>query len=237
MRRPLLIILALALGCAFLAAPAIAKNVQELGRPKGEFAFPPPDCPDNCQAVAQVTGFQVQLGDAHNPFRARRSGYVTAFTIRLSKPNADQISFFKTTYCQGHDPCDGTPRVRLAIVRSLHHAHEYKLLKQTQAFSMEPYLGSTPTIALRQPFRVKKEDIVAITVPTWLPAFSHNQSSDQAWRSSHSEDECVASLPPTAAQEEEGTKKAYECFYRTARLLYSATFVGDPKPTNVAATR
>jgi hypothetical protein len=230
MRRPLLIIPALALACWVLAAPALAKNTQELGRPKGEFSFPPPDCPENCQAVAQVTGFQVQLGDAHNPFRARRSGYVTTFTIRLSKPNDDQVSFFKTTY-------GDTPKIRLAIVRSLHHAHEYKLLKQTQAFAMEPYFGSTPTIALRQPFRVKKDDIVAITVPTWLPAFSHNQSSDQAWRSSHSEDECVASLPPSAAQEEEGTKKAYECFYRTARLLYSATFIGDPKPTNVAANR
>jgi hypothetical protein len=215
---------------ALLAAPALAKNTQELGRPKGEFAFPPPDCPENCQAVAQVTGFQVQLGDAHNPFRARRSGYITAFTVRLSKPSDDQVSFFKTTY-------GDKSSVRLAIVRSLHHAHEYKLLKQTQAFAMEPYFGSTPTIALRQPFRVKKDDIVAITVPTWLPAFSHNQSTDQAWRSSHSEDECTASLPPTAAQEEEGTTKAYDCFYRTARLLYSATFIGDPKPTNVTAHR
>lgn len=216
--------------CAVLAAPAFAKNTQEFGRPKGEFSFPPPDCPENCQAVAQVTGFQVQLGDAHNPMRARRSGYITAFTIRLSKPNADQVSFFKSTY-------GDTPKVRLAVVRSEHHNHEYRLLKQTQAFAMEPYFGSTPTIALRQPFRVKKEDIVAITVPTWLPAFSHNQSTDQAWRSSHSEDECTASLPPSAAQEEEGTKKVYGCFYRTARLLYSATFVGDPKVTNVAAKR
>jgi hypothetical protein len=230
MKRAPVIILMCVLACAVLVAPALAKNTQELGRPGGGFSFPPPDCPEDCQAVAQVTGFQVQLGDAHNPFRLRRSGYVTAFTIRLSKPNDDQVSFFKTTY-------GDTPRVRLAVVRSLHHAHEYKLIKQTQAFPMEPYFGSTPTIALRQPFRVKKDDIIAITVPTWLPAFSHNQATDQAWRSSHSEDECVATLPPTAAQEEEGTKKAYECFYRTARLLYSATFVGDPKPTNVATTR
>jgi hypothetical protein len=230
MQRARVIVLMCAVVCAILAAPAQGKNTQELGRPSGGFSFPPPDCPDNCQAIAQVTGFQVQLGDAHNPFRLRRSGYVTAFTLRLSKPNADQVSFFKTTY-------GDTPKVRLAIVRSLHHNHEYKLMKQTQAFPMEPYFGSIPTIALRQALRVKKDDIIAITVPTWLPAFSHNQSTDQAWRSSHSEDECVASLPPSAAQEEEGTKTAYECFYRTARLLYSATFIGDPKPTNVAATR
>ena len=230
MRRSLVIAVTCAVAFAVLAGPAVAKNTQEFGRPGGEFPFPPPDCPENCQAVAQVTGFQVQLGEAHNPLRARRSGYVTAFTIRLSKPSAEQVQYFKTTYGE-------KPQVRLAVVRSLHDNKQYRLIKQTQAFDMEAYFGSTPTIALRQPFRVKKEDIIAITVPTWMPAFAHNLSSDQAWRSSHSGDECVATLPPTAAHEEEGTKKTYGCFYRTARLLYSATFIGDPKPTNVTETR
>ena len=230
MRRSLVIALTCAVACAILAAPALAKNTQELGRPSGEFPFPPPDCPENCQAIAQLTGFQVQLGEAHTPFRVRRPGYITAFTIRLSKPDDDQVSYFRTTYGE-------KPRVRLAIVRSLHSKKQYRLIRQTQAFDLEPYFGSTPTIALRQPFRVKKEDIVALTVPTWLPAFVHNQSTDIAWRSSHSEDECTASLPPTAAHEEEGTKKTYGCFYRTARLLYSATFIGDPKPTNVTTKR
>ena len=216
--------------CLALAAPALAHNTQELGRPGGQFSFPPPDCPENCQAIAQVTGFQVQLGDAHNPFRIRRPGFVTAFTVRLSKPSADQVSFFKTTY-------GDTPEVRLAIVRSLHKNRRYKLIKQTQAFHVEPYFGSTPTIALRQPFRVHKEDIIAITVPTWIPAFAHNLPSDQAWRSSHSGDECTATNPPSAAHEQEGTSREYGCFYRTARLLYSATFVGDPKPTNPASKR
>ncbi|HKP92189.1 MAG TPA: hypothetical protein VJT75_19625 [Thermoleophilaceae bacterium] len=230
MRRTPLIVITCALACAVLAAPAVAKNTQELGRPSGEFPFPPPDCPENCQAVAQVTGFQVQLGEAHNPFRIRRPGYVTSFTIKLAKPDDEQIAYFKQTYGE-------KPTVRLAIVRSLHKDKQYKLMKQTQAFDLEQYFGSTPTIALRQPFRVKKEDIIAITVPTWMPAFAHNLSSDQAWRSSHSGDECVATLPPTAAHEEEGTKMTYGCFYRTARLLYSATFIGDPKPTNVTGTR
>lgn len=216
--------------CLMLAASAAAHNTQELGRPGGGFDFPPPDCPDNCQAVAQVTGFQVQLGDAHNPFRVRRSGYVTAFTIALAKPNAEETSFFQNTYGR-------TPEVRLAVVRSLHHNHEYKLIKQTQAFEVDKYFGSEPTFALRQPFRVHKEDIIALTVPTWLPAFAHNLSSDQAWRSSHSEDECTQTKPPAADQEKEGTSKDYGCFYRTARLLYSATFIGDPKPTNVTKGR
>ena len=216
--------------CAIPATPALAKNTQELGRPHGGFDFPPPDCPENCQALAQVSGFQSQLGDAHDPFRIRRSGYVTAFTIALSKPNADQLSFFKAKY-------GDTPSVRLSLIHPDEKKHDYKLLKQTQAFKMEPYFGSAPTIALRQPFRVRKKDIIAITVPTWLPAFAHNVASDQAWRSSHSGDECTASDPPTAAHEDEDSVKTYGCFYRTARLLYSATFIGDPPKVNVASTR
>ena len=216
--------------CALLIAPAQAKNTQELGRPGGGFSFPTPDCPENCQAIAQVTGFQVQLGDAKNPFMIRRPGFVNAFTIRLSKPNDDPIQFFKTTYGE-------KPQARLSILRSLKEKRKYKLIKQTQPFDLEPYFGSTPTIALRQPFRVHKGDVIALTVPTWLPAFAHNQSSDQAWRSSHSGDECTATNPPTAAHEKEGTTMVYGCFYRTARLLYSATFVGDPKPTNPATKR
>ncbi|MEA2389029.1 MAG: hypothetical protein QOG41_1802 [Thermoleophilaceae bacterium] len=231
MRRILLTALLCALAaCALLAAPALGKNTQELGRPGGGFPFPTPDCPENCQAIAQVTGFQVQLGENKNPFMIRRPGFVVSFTIRLSKPSTDQVSFFKTTYGQ-------TPQARLAIVRSLKKKREYKLIKQTQAFDLEPYFGSTPTIALRQPFRVHKGDIVALTVPTWLPAFAHNQSSDQAWRSSHSGDECTATNPPSAAHEKEGTVMTYGCFYRTARLLYSASFIGDPKPTNPATKR
>jgi hypothetical protein len=231
MRRMLTTALLCALAaCALLAVPAQGRNTQELGRPSGGFPFPPPDCPENCQAIAQVTGFQVQLGDHKNPFMIRRPGFVNAFTIRLSKPTDEQVSFFKTTY-------GDTPQARLSILRSLKEKRKYKLIKQTQPFDLQPYFGSTPTIALRQPFRVHKGDVIALTVPTWLPAFAHNLSSDQAWRSSHSGDECTATNPPSAAHEKEGTVMTYGCFYRTARLLYSATFVGDPQPTNPATKR
>src|SRR4051812_35735362 len=99
MRRMLTTPLVCALAAfALLAVPAQGKNTQELGRPSGGFPFPPPDCPENCQAIAQVTGFQVQLGDHKNPFMIRRPGFVNAFTIRLSKPTDEQVSFFKTTY-------------------------------------------------------------------------------------------------------------------------------------------
>jgi len=156
---------------------------------------------------------------------------VLAFTLRLAKPTTDQINFFKTTY-------GPKPTARLAVIRNVSQSKKtYRLLKLSQAFDMEPYFGSTQTFALHTPFRVHKDDIVALTVPTWLPAFSHNLPSDNAWRSSHSGSECTASAPPTAAHEKVGTTKVYGCFYRGARLLYSATFVPDPKITNTASAR
>jgi hypothetical protein len=215
--------------CAALATPAQAKNTQELGAPHG-LAFPAADCPTDCQAIAQVTGFNVRLNGVHNPMRIRRSGYIVAFTVKLSKPDANETTFFDAKY--------GSPSTaRLAIVRSEHHADQYKLINQTQAFKLTPYFGSTPTIALRKPFRVHKDDIVALTVPHWLPAFSHNLDNQEIWRASHVESDCAAADPPAAPHEQVDADKTYACDYKTARLLYTASFIGDPTPTNTAKIR
>jgi hypothetical protein len=239
MRRTPLTALACAIAaCCALAPPALARNVQEIGSPHG-LAFPKADCPTNeaqptdpmgCQVLAQLTGFNVRLNGVHNPMRLKRSGYIVAFTVELAKPNADQLTFFKGKF-------GSTPSARLAIVQSQHHENGYKLVAQTQSFELEPYLGSTPTIALRKPFRVHKDDIVALTVPTWLPAFVHNVGNEEIWRSSRQGDECTAADPPPDPHDALDTVKAYDCVYRGAKMLYSATFVGDPRPTNTAKSR
>lgn len=221
--------LACALAACALASPAAAKNTQELGAPHG-LAFPAADCPTDCQAIAQVTGFNVRVHGVHNPMRVKRSGYIVAFTVQLAKPSADQVAFFKTKY-------GPHSTARLAIVQSQHHNDEYKLVAQTQAFDLAPYFGSAPTIALRKPFRVHKDDIVALTVHDWLPGFAHNLSNEDIWRSSHEGADCTASNPPAAPHEQVSTTKVYGCVYKTARLLYSATFIGDPTPTNTAKRR
>jgi hypothetical protein len=212
--------------------------MQELGSPHG-LKFPKADCPQNaaqptdpqgCQAIAQLTGFNIRLNGVHNPMRVKRSGYVVAFTIELAKPTADQTAFFKNRY-------GAHPTARLAVVKSLHDQNKYKLLKESQAFDLEPYFGSTPTIALRTPFRVHKDDIVAITVPSWVPAFAHNLGDQEIWRSSHEQSDCAASNPSPAPHETLDSEKKYDCTYKGARLLYTATFIGDPKPTNIASKR
>ena len=56
-----------------------------------------PSCPGSpCLAVSRTTGFQVKVGNVHNPMGAPRDGSIVAWTITLGKPNATQIKFFNT---------------------------------------------------------------------------------------------------------------------------------------------
>jgi len=205
-----------------LAAPAGA-DVREIGV-FNDAPFPAASCPDNCQAVAQVSGYQVQIGQHKNPYKLKRAGKIVAFTIRLGQPNADQLSFFRTTF-------GGTSQARLSILKAAKTKQRHRLLRQSELFQLEPYFGSTPTFALEKPIPVVKGDVVALTVPTWAPAFAHGLANDNAWRSSHHDNECTAQTPPPAPQQTVGSLRIYGCFYRTARLLYSAHYVPDPKPT------
>ena len=134
------------------------------------------------------------------------------------------VNFFKGTY-------GSTPEARLSVLKSLKKGHQYKLSAQSDLFQLEPYFGSTPTFVLKAPLRMHTNEILGLTVPTWVPAFAHGLDNKQAWRSSHSGADCTATSPPPAAQQKLKSVAVYGCLYRTARLLYSATFVPDPTPT------
>ena len=79
--------------------------------------------------------------------------------------------------------------------------------------------------------KVDKRSVIALTVPTWIPAFAVNQPADTAWR--FSRENCDDAQEP-AAQQTLKSLRTYACFKRTARPVYSVTFVPDPKPTNEA---
>ena len=196
--------------------------MREVGLP-ADSPFPEASCPENCQAIGQVTGFQVQLGTNRNPFLLRRRGKIVAFTIRLGRPNADQIQFFTNLF-------GGRPQVRLALLKGSRRGRRYRLKAQSEVFNLAPYYGSSPTFALDRPLQVEPNYTVALTVPTWAPAFTVNLGADQAWRSSRARSDC-ADVSQPAAQQTVNSLRTYRCFYRTARLLYSATFIPDPRPT------
>jgi hypothetical protein len=208
-----------ALGALAAAAPASA-SVSEVG---GRLPKVPASCPDACQAIGKVSGFQAQVGTSMHPYTMRRPGKIVAFSITLGNPRADQIDFFNKLF-------GGPPQARLIILRQPRKSKKYLETGMSDTFELQDYLGSTPTFALKQPLTVKKGYIVAISVSTWAPAFSGTLGNDQVWRSSRDPAKCD-DVQQDAAQDVLGSQRTYGCLYRKARLLYTATFVPQPKKT------
>jgi hypothetical protein len=222
MRRTIPVLAAL---FALAAAAPAGAAIKELGFPS---PFPAASCPQDCQAIGQVTGYEVQIGATKNPVQVTRPGKIVAFRIALGKPDKQQTQFFNNLF-------GNVPQARLSIL-SLGRRHRLAtLVAQSEIFKLAPYFGSTPTFALAKPIPVGPRNVVALTVPTWAPAFAVNLGADQAWRSSRSSANCNDVQQPAAQQTLKSTR-SYSCFYRTARLLYSATYIPNPTPTNTAAT-
>jgi len=208
---------------AFVVAAPAGARVKEVGVDEAQ-ALQAPGCPkDNCQAIGQVTGYQSIVGKAKNPYTVKRNGRITAFTIALGKPTQKQTTFFSNLY-------GATPQARISILKIPKKGRDLRLTAQSEVFDLSPYLGSRPTFALERSLPVEKKSIVALTVPTWAPAFAVDLARNMQWRSSRTPGECN-DVRQASAQQTINSVRNYKCSYRTARLLYSATFVPDPKPT------
>jgi hypothetical protein len=225
MKRKLLLIV-IVTGALALPSGASARIV-ELGA-EGQPANP--SCPaDPCEAAVRVTGVQGRsAGGPKNPYYIRRDGWVVAFTVFLSQPNAEQIEFFNDSF--------GTPpAVQLAVLRrgdTRQTRLNYRLLAESETFAVDDYFGSSPTFVLEQPLRVRRSNWVGITVDTWAPMFANNLPRANWWRSSRERRNCD---PPRSlmqfAIEEPGEVGVFGCTYHGARLLYTATYIPDNRPT------
>jgi hypothetical protein len=209
---------AVAFGAIAAVAPA---RVSELGTTLDQQTAA---CPQDCQAIGQVSGFQIQVGTRKNPYRLRTYGKVVAFSIKLGAPNADQISFFNKLF-------GGPPQVMLTVLKPApKQKNKYILAGSSPLFDLENYFGSEPTFALPRPLSIKPGYVVGMTVPTWAPAFAVNLDDTMVWRSSRDPKACD-DVRQDAAQTVRGSTRTYGCVYKTARLLYTVTYIPDPKPT------
>ena len=214
-----------------------APNVMVLGAA----APATPSCPTSCQAVGKTTGFQNSITGAKTPFVVPVRGSLVAWSIKLGAPSAkpnpnndnqSDLDFFNKTF-------GGGPKARVSvlkpIMKQIKEGHPiYKLKSQSPVEDLTDFLGQTTTFTLDTPLRVKPNNIVALTVPTWAPAFAVNQSADTKWTASRKKGKCTNTEDILAGtpQEELGSERSYACGYTTARLLYSATVVADPtQPT------
>jgi hypothetical protein len=214
------LLVALALVVLPGAAGGAARKVTVLGATQ---STPAPSCPTSpCEAVGSVTGFQATAGAVRRPFQAPYDGKVVAWSITLSKPKSSQQQFFNDFY-------DAPPEARLAVIKQVPNKKppRYKLLRQSPTIVLSPYLGTTPIFALDRPLTVRKGNTVALTIPTWASAFAVGLADNSGWRASRKTGKCTRppDIKESRPQQRIGSDKQYACFYRTARLLYTATLV------------
>jgi hypothetical protein len=213
-------VLAMAAALWPVAAGGAAPQVAVLGQVD---PVPPAACPQSpCEAVGSVTGFQSQAGSVAKPFVAPFDGKMVAWSLTLSKPKASQQSFFNSFY--------GTPpEGRISVIRQVPDKSppRYQLLRHSPIVNLTPYLGSTVTFALDEPLSVKQGDVVALTIPTWAPAFAVGLTDSSGWRASRKTGKCTktSDIKESHPSQKIGADKQYGCFYKTARLLYTATLV------------
>jgi len=205
---------------AVALAPAAHAEIKEVG-PTGAAATGTPSCPTNCIAVTRTTGYQQSVGGTLGVFRVPADGRIVAWTVTLGAPGKKQVKFFDQNY-------GGEAQAGIAVLNMGTKARA-RLLAQSPVVKLTPYFGETVQFPLEQTLPAKKNDLIALTVPTWAPALAVGLPADTAWRASR-QSACKAqsTTQQQTAQVTIGELKQYKCKYTTARLTYSATLVTTP---------
>ena len=105
--------------------------------------------------------------------------------------------------------------------------NEYTLKAQGPVVELSDDLGTKPLFTLDDPIPIKEGDIIALTVPTWVPNFAVDLSDKNVWRASRDKGACEDSNDIKKGQPHQkvGSERAYGCTYRQARILYTANYV------------
>jgi hypothetical protein len=206
-----------------LVLPAVAPaTIAEVGVIPATTPETVPSCPASpCLAVSRTTGFQVKVTTNTTLMDAPKAGSIVAWSITLGKPNSTQTKFFNAN--EG-----GVAEAGIAILRAEKSPNlTYKLVAASPTVKLEKYFGKTAQFPLETTIKVKKGDIVALTVPTWAPALALGFGKDTSWRASREKKQC-SSTSSQSTQTSVGSAVQYYCLYQTARLTYSATLVSTP---------
>jgi hypothetical protein len=187
---------------------------------------PHPDCPKTpCSAIGSVTGFQLAADGKKRPFNVHKNGKIVAWSLDLSKPSRKQRNFFGNFYKS--DKFGMTPTARLAVIK--HKGRKkYKLLRQSPVVKLSGTLGRREIFTLDKPLRVRKGQIVALTIPTWASAFATELGGGgNQWRASRAKGKCNSESDIKAGrpQQRVDSIRNFGCDYKTARLLYWAYYV------------
>jgi hypothetical protein len=217
MYRLLLGVLAVAL---VLIAPAAAPaRIIEVGEVATKAT---PSCPTSpCEVISRTTAYQTRIGATRNMFVVPADGRIVAWSITLGKPGRKQQKFFE-------ENLGGPAQAGITILKS---GDRYfgRVLAQGTLQTLTPYFGQTVQFPLATSLPVTKGSIVALSVPTWAPALALGLGRDHVWRASRDVDACDDTQTQSAQIDVQDLTR-YKCFYRTARISYSATLITTPVP-------
>ncbi|MBK8295490.1 MAG: hypothetical protein IPK93_12330 [Solirubrobacterales bacterium] len=188
-------------------------------------AMPEPLCPLNCSGLAIVSGYQAKIDGVKNPYRIPFNGYVTKWKISLGSVNKSQRDFFEEKF--GPKPKAGISILKPVKVRG---KRQFKLVKRSPVEGLNKYLGDVATIRLDRRIKVKKNWVVALTVPTWGPALARvmtgakpsKPDTSYNWRAGRERDTCAQepNLKNSVPQTKPKSKRAYGCRFSAEQLTY-----------------
>jgi|SRR4051794_36526186 len=206
----------LALAAVLLAAPAAQARVVEVGSTGAA-----PSCPSStgkCVALSRTTGYQVAVGGRRGRFTVPADGRIVAWAISLGRPTRRQSAFLTK---REH----GAASAQLSVLRTGKRRFA-RVVAQSPLVQLAPYFGQTVQFPLARTLSVRKGYVIALTTPTWAPAFAL-RSGGSTWRSSRSARGCFDTVTQTAQLQMRDLTR-YRCSY-PSRLVYSATLVTQPR--------
>jgi len=209
-------------GAALVVAVMLAASGAEAAKLGQTNRTPPPACPKSpCQAVGRTTAIQLVADGKRGVFKARQPGKLVAWAIDLSAPNKEQRAFFSDFFTS--QVFGAKPTARIAVLRRKGKGRDYKLTQQGPVVDLTSALGSYQVFTLSKPLRMRKGEFLALTIPTWAPAFAVDLNrTSNIWRASRVNGKCQNEddIKAGKAHQKVGSTREYGCDYSTARVLY-----------------
>lgn len=216
----------------------------------------------DCSAEGKVTAYQsLQKGTRGRSFVVPyKRGKIVSWSISLSKPTRKQTQAAGNAQTPFFNNLFGSPaKARISVLRRVQKKKKgpprFKMVRQSPVQVLNPYFGRTVHFALAKPLNVIRNQVVALTIPTWAPAFwtpracsasplgglndpagCARAKRQNTFRASRGPGKCDLGYDPdtgdrnealrkTRPQQKVGSVKRYGCYYDGSRLLYTATVV------------
>jgi hypothetical protein len=222
----LLTIVAFVLLAAVTAASAFASpEVVSLGGTVSHLETQTPECPAECHLLEPMVGFVTRIPGQTNPAVVPFAGRLVNFTVKTGEVSEQQITAFEHTWGTASLQLEvlaptGTPHTETLVARGpIEYIHRHP----SAAWTFLPEyveFGETKTYPI-PPIAVLPGEIVALAVPSWLPAVI--AGTEEGYDSSQpvcSGEEPAPWAPPV------GSTLLTNCEH-TSSVAYTATLVPE----------